>query len=415
MTGPNLVKMAWRNLWRSKRRTLLTLSGIAFGVFLSVLFTAMQDRSFADMIDTAAKLGGGHVVVQHAEYIDTPTLTRSVQDTEAVIAAAEAQPDVDRAVQRITGQAMVQTATNSSGVFFVAFDPTDEDAQTLAFLEGVQEGQLFPGPDSRGILIGGRLGELMNLELGDKLVYTLMDRNGEIVAGMERVSGIVSTGAPSVDAGLVLLPIDRVRGVIGYAPDEATQVAVFLNDSRKADEVAAAIQPKIGQADALPWDVVQPELNGFIGMKVGGARFMELVIMILVAAGIFNTLFVSVMERMREFGIMRAIGYSPGQITALVMWESLLLAMVGLAAGGLVTIGPYSYLAANGIDLSEVYAQAGTVEVAGVGFDMTLHIGIFPENVAIIAGFVVVATLAAGLYPAWKAGRVSPVETIKLV
>ena len=94
---------------------------------------------------------------------------------------------------------------------------------------------------------------------------------------------------------------------------------------------------------------------------------------------------------------------------------SLLLALVGLVAGALVTIGPYSYLAANGIDLSEVYAQSGTVEVAGVGFDMTLNIGIFPENVAIIAGFVVFATLAAGLYPAWKAGRVSPVETIKLV
>jgi ABC-type lipoprotein release transport system permease subunit len=415
MTGPKLLKMAWRNLWRSKRRTLLTLSGIAFGILLSVLFTAMQDRSFADMIDTSAKLGGGHVVVQHVEYIDTPTLTRSVQGAEAIVAAAEQHQDVHKAVQRITGQAMVQTATNNAGVFFVAFDPTDETEDTLAFLEGVQDGQLFEAPDSRGILIGERLGELMNVGMGDKIVYTLMDRHGEIVAGMERVSGIVSTGAPSVDAGLVLLPIDRVRGVIDYAPDEATQVAVFISDSRRSERVAAALQPSIGAADALTWEQVQPELKGFIGMKVGGARFMELVIMILVAAGIFNTLFVSVMERMREFGIMRAIGYSPGQITALVMWESLLLALVGLAVGGLVTIGPYSYLAANGIDLSEVYAQAGTVEVAGVGFDMTLHIGIFPENVAIIAAFVVCATLAAGLYPAWKAGRVSPVETIKLV
>ncbi len=415
MTGPNLARMAWRNLWRNRRRTALTLAGIAFGVFLAVMFTAMQDRSFADMIDAAARLGGGHVVVQHAEYIDIPTFTRTVEGTAEIREAAEAHPDVARAVERITGQAMLQTARDSTGVFFVAFDPATEDDQTLSFLEGVQDGALFEAADSRGVIIGEGLAGLMDVGAGDKLVYTLMDRHGEIVAGMERVVGVVRTGAPSVDRALVLLPIDRVREVVDYAPDEATQVAVFLRDSRRSDRVAEDLRPALAGADALPWDVVQPELRGFIGMKVGGARFMELVILILVAAGIFNTLFVSVMERMREFGVMRAIGYSPGQITALVMWESLWLAIVGLLAGALVTIGPYRYLAANGIDLSEVYAQSGTVEVAGVGFDMTLHIGIFPENVAIIAAFVVAATLAAGLYPAWRAGRVSPVDAIRLV
>ena len=123
MKGPNLASMAWRNLWRNRRRTLLTLVSIAFGGFLAVIFTAMQDRSFADFIDTAARLGAGHVTLQHHEYLDTPTLTRTVADAEGLRAIALQDRDVRHAVARITGPIMLATARDSYGAFFIAFDP----------------------------------------------------------------------------------------------------------------------------------------------------------------------------------------------------------------------------------------------------------------------------------------------------
>src|SRR5215831_8540277 len=110
MKGPSLAVVAWRNLWRQKRRTLLTLSSIVFGGFLAVLFTAMQDRSFADFIDTAARLGAGHVTLQHPGYLDTPTLTRTVADAERLRATARQDRDVRQAVARITGPIMLATA-----------------------------------------------------------------------------------------------------------------------------------------------------------------------------------------------------------------------------------------------------------------------------------------------------------------
>ncbi len=415
MTGPKLAVVAWRNLWRQKRRTLLTLSSIVFGGFLAVLFTALQDRSFADFIDTAARLGSGHVALQHPEYLDTPTLTRTVQGTGELRALASQDKDVARVVDRITGQVMLATASDSFGAFFMAYDPKLEDNTTLSLGESLIEGTMYKTSRDNGIILGKKLAQNLGVKLGSKVVYTMIDKRGEIVTGTRRLSGVISTGAPSLDAGLCLLPIDTVRDILGYAPDESTYVAVFLSDSRRSREVALRLGNAVGShIAALTWDEVQPELASFIAMKVGGARFMEIIIAILVAAGIFNTLFVSVMERMREFGIMMAIGYSPTQLFGMVMLESLWLGVVGIVAGVIVIIGPYLYLAHTGVDVSAMTGGAAT-EVAGVGFDPTLRVGIFPDHLLIIVIAIVLATLAAGVYPAWRAGNVAPVESIRLV
>ncbi len=414
MQGAKLEAMAWRNLWRNRRRTVLTLVSIAFGSFLTVMFTAMQDRSFSDFIDTAARLGGGHVTLQHPEYLERPSFSRSVVGGERLRAAALALPEVERAVPRISGQILLATARDSYGAFFLAYDPGAEDATTLTFIDGLVAGELLGAPSGRGVVLGRRLAGNLGVELGGKVVYTLTDKEGGITSGMARLSGLVETGTPSLDAGLCLLPIDTLREVLGYAADESTQVAVFLGDSRRSDRVARRLAAQLGPGTAaLTWNQTQAQLAAFIAMKVGGGRIMEAIILILVAAGIFNTLFVSVMERLREFGIMLAIGFSPGQLFRLVMWESFWLGTVGLAVGALVTVLPYAYLANVGIDFSTMVGDAGT-EVAGVGFDTVLRVGIYPENLVLIAVAIVLATMLAGLYPAWRAGRVVPVEAIKL-
>ena len=415
MTGPSLASMAWRNLWRNRRRTLLTLVSIAFGGFLAVMFTGLQDRSFADFIDTAARLGGGHVTLQHREYLDTPTLTRTVPDVGRLRPIALRDGNVRRAVARITGPIMLATAKDSYAAFFIAFDPRAEDARTFSFANGLVAGELFATTREPRIILGPRLARNLGAEVGSKVVYTLTDKHGGIVSGMARVGGIISTGAPSLDGGLCLLPIDTLRDVLGYGAGESTQVALFLSDSRASAAVAARLREQLGpQTAALTWEETQPQLAGFIALKIGAGRVMELIIMILVAAGIFNTLFVSVLERLREFGIMMAIGFSPGQLFRLVMWESFWLGLVGLIGGALVTIGPYWYLARTGIDASAMTGGVPT-EVAGVGFDLVLRVGIYPENLLVIAVAIVVATMLAGVYPASRAGRVVPVESIKLV
>ena len=413
--GSSLAVMAWRNLWRNRRRTLLTLSSIAFGVFLAVLFTAMQDRNWTDMINFAARLGAGHVTLQHSDYLEAPTLSKTVQGVDALKQLARAEPGVARAVERVVGQMMLNTARESRGAGFIAIDPLAEDSTTFTVLGAVVAGAPFTTSRDKGIILGERLAANLDVGMGDKIVYTMTDRTGEIVSGLARVSGIVRTGAPSVDGGLCLLPIDAVREVLGYAADEATQVAVFVRDQRHADRIASQLNVEVRPGVvALPWHEIQRELAAFIAIKVGGARFMEALIAVLVAAGIFNTLFVSVMERQREFGIMMAIGWSPGRLFRLVVLESAWLGVLGLLGAVLVTVVPYWYLATKGIDVSGLMGE-NTAEVSGIAMPTTFRVGIFPAHAVFIAVAALVATLLAGLYPAWKAGRVDPVETIKLV
>lgn len=415
MSGAKLSAMAWRNLWRNRRRTLLTLFSIAFGVFMAVMFTAMQDQNWADMIDLAARMGGGHVTGQHAEYLDTPTLTRTVEHADRLGRLALEHRYVDRAVQRVVGQTMLNTANESFGAAFIAFDPAAEDASTLAIADSIVEGEMFEDTKDKGIILGARLAENLGVKLGRKVVYTVTNREGDIVSGLGRVKAILRTGAPSVDGGLCLLPLGTLREVLGYADDEAIRVAIFISDQRRADRVAEGLSSQAGEGlSVLPWFEVQPELAAFIAMKVGGVRFMEGLLAVLVGAGIFNVLFVSVLERRREFGILLALGFRPRQIFRLIMLECLFLGLVGLVLAALLTVGPYSYLHSTGIDMSAMLGE-GSAEVAGVAMSPVLKVGIYTENLVLIALGALAATLAAGAYPAWRAGRIAPVETIRLV
>lgn len=413
LRGPALYSMAWRNLWRNRRRTIITLSSLAFGVMTAVVFTGITDQSLGDAIDLAARMSNGHVTIQQRDYRDSPSLERTVDGSAAVRARLASDRDVAKVVPRITGQMVVATASDSFGAGFVALDRTLDDEHSFAPLGQIVAGKLFA--DDRGIVLGKILAKNLGATVGKKVVYTLTDKHGEIVSGLARVSGILETGAPSADAALCILPIGAVRALIGYGPDEATQLAVYLRDQRVAPAAARRLRALVPpDATALDWAEVNPDLAGFVTVKIIGSDVIEAFVVLLIAAGIFNTLFVSVMERLREFGILIAIGFSPGRLFRLVIWESSWLALVGLAAGVVVTAPLYYYLHTHGIDMT---ARVGgqRIEVAGALMSMVVRATVYPDHAVIIAVAIIGVTLFSGLYPAWRAARVQPVEAIKLV
>ena len=415
MSRANLPSMAWLNIWRNRRRTLLTLSSIAFGVMLAILFTGLGDQNWREMIDLAARLGGGHVTIQNVEYLDSPLLRHSVHGSAELREEVVQDAEVLRAVTRISGQIMLSTAGRTYGAGFIGIDPDEEDVETLSIIDAIDEGEMLVSSRGNQIILGRQLAKNLNARLKSKVVYTLTDPKGEIIFGVARVSGIVTTGAPTVDAALCLLPIDTLRESLGMEEGEGTQIALFLKDHREADRVASRLGSGLAEdLVILPWHRTQPELAGFIAMKVAGAQLMEMIIMVLVAAGIFNTLFVSVMERIREFGIMLAIGFAPATLFALVMLESLWLGLVGLFGAAIVTAAPYYFLSTRGIDISEQLGVTGT-EVAGIALTTVMRVGIYPENALIIALAALAGTLLSAVYPAWQAGRVTPAESIRLM
>jgi len=201
-----LLSMAWRNLWRRRRRTLITLSSIAFGTMLSWLFTGVGDANWRAMIDLAARLGGGHVALQHPAYLVSPALSRSLPSAESLRARALNDPEVLRAAPRISGQMMLASAARNYGAVFIAFDPALEDATTLSLLDAMHaeagadpRAALFDARGRGGIALGARLAERLNVGIGDKVVWTLTDKQGEIVQEALRVRALLRSGSPGVD------------------------------------------------------------------------------------------------------------------------------------------------------------------------------------------------------------------------
>ncbi|MCK4726518.1 MAG: ABC transporter permease [Anaerolineales bacterium] len=317
---------------------------------------------------------------------------------------------------RITGQAMFASAVKSVGGMFLAIDPQQESAEYNLLIRSLVEGGLFPGRDGNGVVVGRKLADKLNLRLGKKLVYTTTDASGEIVSEIARVSGIFATGVSEIDTGMVLLPIDRVRKVLAYGPDEATLLAVMLHDQRKAEPLRERLESRLAGPgrEVLSWRQTQADLAGMITLDGSSNYISQFLVALLIAAGVLNTLLMSVLERSREFGVMMAIGMSSQQLFRLVMVESGWLALIGLAFGVLLTAPLYWYLDVYGLDFSSMLGGEGYT-TSGVLIDPIIRIRLHTESIAAILSILFGLALLSGIYPAWRAGRIPPIESLRTI
>jgi len=408
-----LGKIAWRNLWRRKRRTLITGISIGFGVMLAVTFTGTGDYGYTNMINTSAIMGLGHVTIEPHGYNQTPSLDKRLRKTGQIRKRVLAMPGVYDAIVRITGQAMFASASKTIGGMFMGIDPAQESPEQNLLIRSLVQGEVFSGKDSRGVVVGSKIAEKLNLRIGKKLVYTTTDVNGEIVSEIARVTGIFTTGVNEVDGGMVLLPINSVRTTLHYDAQDATLLAVIINDQRYAERMRDKISLAEGdpQIEVLSWQQTQTEMAGIITMDRSGNYISQFLIGLLIAAGILNTLLMSVLERTREFGVMMAVGMSPRTLFMLVVVESLWLAIIGIVIGIIITAPWYAYLYYVGLDFSGAIGE--DYSAGGILVDPLIRIRLYKESIIAILSGVFSLTLLAGLYPAWRAGRIPPVESLK--
>lgn len=409
----NLNTLAWRNLWRHKRRTLITASSIAFGVLLAVTFTGAGDYFYTRMIDAGANMGMGHISIMAPDYNRAPSSKKRLHQAEALKQRVEEFDDVQSVAMRIQGQAMFASARKSIGGIFFAIDPRQENSDNNLFVKAMVEGDMLPSASGSSVVLGTELAKKLKLKIGKKVVYTTTDKNGDIVSAIARVGGLFKTGSDEIDGSVAILPLHKVQKVLGYQQDEVSVLAVVLSDQRYSNQLGDKMQalPQFADVEVLNWQQTQPDLAGMIAVDKGSNYISQLLIALLVAAGILNTMLMSVLERRREFGVMMAVGMSPKNLFLLVMLESFWLAILGLIIGVIVTTPWFLFMSQTGIDLSAAYGDG--FSFGGVLLDPTFKLRLFKESIiAILVGLFGLALLS-GAYPAWQAGRVAPVESLK--
>lgn len=411
----NLNTLAWRNLWRHKRRTLITASSIAFGVLLAVTFTGAGDYFYTRMIDAGANMGMGHITIVAPDFNRAPSSKKYLQRTEQLQQQLMQLDGIKSSMARIQGQAMFASAHKSIGGMFFAVVPEQENAENNLFIKAMVEGKMPVTASDKTIVLGVDLARKLKLTMGKKVVYTTTDKQGDIVSAIARVGGLFQTGSNEIDSAVALLPLHSVQKVLSYQQDEVSVIAVILHDQRHSHQLRDEMKKmnSFAHTEVLNWQQTQPDLAGMIAVDKSSNYISQLLIALLVAAGILNTMLMSVLERKREFGVMMALGLSPQSLFALVMLESFWLAVLGLIIGTIVTIPWYLFMSQTGIDLSAAYGDG--FSFGGVLLDTVFKIRLFEESITAILIGLFTLSLCAGAYPAWRAGRVPPVESLKTI
>ena len=406
--------MAWRTLTRNKRRTLITSFSIAFGIFLAVTFTGSGDYSYTSMINTSAIMGFGHITVAEKGYNERPSLSRWLRETTLAKEKITQLALVEGSYERIMGQAMFAAGAKSVGGAFMGLDPKKETATHNFFLRSLVEGEMFDDKDGRGAVIGIEMARKLNLRIGKKLIVTVTDRDGELTSELLRISGFFKTGDFAADSSFVLAPLGRMQETLKYGDEGVSFVAVYVDDLRSVKaaqkELAGALASS-KDMEILSWRKTQPDLSGLIAVDRLFNYLMQLLVGLVIAAGIMNTMQMSVLERTREFGIMMAVGMAPGQVVRLVLVESFWLGCIGIVMGIVLTTPWFVYMSSTGIDFSGMIGE--DYSAGGVLVDPVMKLRLFKESAFFILLTVFLLTMAASVYPAIRAGKIMPVDTIK--
>lgn len=404
-------RLAWRNLWRHSRRTWLTVGAMVFCNTLLVFLISLQLGSYTMMIDNTLNAFTGHVQIQHVKYLDEQKMRQNVPDVQALAARVRAQDGVEAAAARAVAFALASSNERSFGIQISGVEPAFEPGVS-SFPGLVKEGRyLSPGAQDE-IVIGKVLAENLKVGLGDELTFLGSGLDGSFAAAVTTVVGIVATGFDEADRGVAQVPLTWFQQVFAMG-DHGHAVVIRAQHIDTAPAIAAQMRALVADQSELAvrdWDALQPGLRQAIASDMASAWFMYAVLIVLVAFSVLNTQLMSVLERTREFGVMLALGMSPGKLARLVGIETLLMSLLGLVLGILVGAALAGYLSVVG------FYYPGMEEMAA---RFNLPDRMYPEVsvLSLLWGPVIVFIFAllAAVYPALRLYRLLPVAAMRAV
>ena len=403
---PMLITIAWRNLWRNHRRSLIMLAAIAIGLWGMIWMTALMRGMVDQMIDDAISTLSGHIQIHAEGYLDDPSI-------EHTLPGVAQNPQLDTVLnsqqvtawsQRIRVPAVVRSERDVYGITLVGIDPQREKG--LSFIaDSVTEGQYLASVDDKHVLLGRKLVEQLETKLGRRIVLMSQDPDNNIAERGFRIGGIYDTDLQATETSYVFAGIETVRKMLQMGSG-VSEISLLGHDYRDLDGLTAEVRAAAGAAETKTWLQLDPYMASMLDVMDGFIIIWFSIIFLALSFGLINTLLMAVFERTREIGLIQALGMPPGNILFMVLIESLIMLLIGLIAGNLLswlTILPIQ----DGIDISGL---AEGLEWAGMS--STLLPAVKTSDVLLANAIVLVLGVAASLFPAWRASRKVPVEAI---
>lgn len=404
-----LLTMALRNLWRNRRRSLLTLSAMVVSSSLLILSLGVFSGMFADMLASATEQYQGHIVISAQQYQHDRDLFTHFPASTSILEDLELHPQVLAASPRVRGFGLISHAMESQPAELLGIDPQRE-IRVTTLSEQLVAGNPLSDDQPAGALIGSGLAAKLGVGIGGELVVLTQAADGSIGNDLLVVRGIFTTGDTRHDNGLVLVQIGWLRSLLALPVvnhEIALRVAKPLLAAQVADTLATQLEPGL---EIFDWGDLLPQMRDAIAAYDVSRLIMVGILYLATGLGILNTFFMSVLERTREFGILMALGVRPWRIRLLVLAESLFLGLLALIIGVLLALVMTLYMAEIGIDLS---GSISPITYAGGTIMPRLHAVLNFDNFFIPAILLLAVSLFAGFLPANRAAKLRPVEALR--
>jgi putative ABC transport system permease protein len=401
------LKMAFRNIFRQKRRSLFTGLSVVAGFALAAIFIGWADGSYDNIIDQFTRNRLGHIQIHEKTYLDRPSLYKTVDHAAEVGEILDRTAGVEAWAPRVYAPGLAAAGEKSAGVQIVGLDPAREDVAT-GFVRKLLEGRTFSGARAGEVILGRGLAEVLQARVGGEVVIISQAADGSIANDSYKVVGIAATGDDLSDRVSFFLPLGTAQELL-VLDGRVHEIAVIVRKLGQEDGIARLISARISDPDLAveTWQVFAHSF--YLAMKAdkAGMWVLLLVIVVIVAVGVLNTVLMSVLERRREYGLLKAVGTKPRQIIGLVLLEVVFLSLLAMVIGAGLGLGTNVLLARHGIKFSEGLTWGGMV------FD-TMKSEVNLRSFAIPAVTVIVCAVLVTLIPALKAARTEPAKTMRL-
>ena len=403
-----IFTLAWRNIWRNKRRSFITLSSIGFAVVFATMMMSVQKGSLDQLIDSSVKFYTGHIQVQNPNYFEEKTIDNSFVYDAGIISKMNKIEGVEAVSPRIESFALASFGTLSKGSMVLGIEPENED-KILNLSKKLQKGKMITA-QSKGVVLAEGLSEYLKVDVGDTLVLISQGYHGSNAAGLFVIEGILKFPNPVQNKQMICMPLNRAEWFYDLE-HKLTSMAVLLDDNKALPKVDAQLKNMFDTKNyaIVTWQQLIPDLIEMAEMKYASTRIMILILYSVIGFGMFGTFLMMTAERMREFGILLAVGMKRVLLQVTTFLEVLLLSSMGVIMGIVLSSLLILYFYYNPIDLGSSYDAIAE----SYGIEMTIEFALEASIFITQAFAVFIIAFILSFYPLIIINKIKAVKAIK--
>ncbi|MDN5200015.1 ABC transporter permease [Fulvivirgaceae bacterium BMA10] len=403
-----LFFIAWRNVWRQRIRSLVIIMAMIVGVWGLTLAIGFINAFTDSYLDNIVKYELAHMQVHHPKFKDDFDLKYDLKEGDVQLDKIKQIEGVKGVTARSIVSAMISSSKTASGVKVIGIDRKEEP--TVSNVEDlIIEGEYLDGKMRNPIILGEKLAEKLNVKIRSKLVLTFQNELGDITAAAFRVNGIYKAQSPKLNEGSVFVRARDIARSIG-AENKVNEVAILLEPTANEDSVYKDVSNIYQQYLVEKWSDIAPEIEMLRSQSKISTTILVTIFMLALVFGIVNTMLMAVLERIRELGMLMAIGMNKIRVFSMILFETFYLGLISCPIGlffGYLTLSYFSY---NGFDLSS-YAKG----LEDIGYSTVVYPTLAFQQYAGLAAGIFITALLGAMYPAFKAIRLKPVEALNKI